>query len=134
MLGEVSNPGTVLAPNHTISIPEALAAAGDILITGRKDNVQLIREENNERKFVRLDLTSKDIFTSSYYYLKQNDILYIEPNNVRKQQNNEFFANLSSINYYSAINYNNGLRACKNFSGYQIRRAQFCIYGFKGFK
>ena len=90
VMGEVANPGTVLAPNHTISIPEAMAAVGDILITGRKDNVLLVREENNQRKFVRLDLTSKDIFKSPYYYLKQNDILSVEPNNVRRQQQNEF--------------------------------------------
>jgi polysaccharide export outer membrane protein len=54
--------------------------AGDLTIYGKRENVLLIREENGQRKFIRLNLNSSNIFESSYYYLKQNDIIYVEPN------------------------------------------------------
>jgi polysaccharide export outer membrane protein len=90
VLGEVSHPGTVIAPNHKISIIDAIAAAGDIPISGRKDNVLVIRENEGTREFARLNLNSKNVFSSPYYYLKQNDIVYVEPARIRRQQSNEF--------------------------------------------
>ena len=54
--------------------------AGDLTIYGKRENVLLIREEKGERKFIRLNLNSSNIFESPYYYLKQNDIIYVEPN------------------------------------------------------
>lgn len=91
VLGEVNRPGTVIAPNHTISIIEALAAAGDIPVTGKKSNVLIVRENGGKREFARLDLGSKDVFNSPYYYLHQNDIVYVEPSKVRRQETSEFF-------------------------------------------
>ncbi|MFA6152549.1 MAG: polysaccharide biosynthesis/export family protein [Chitinophagaceae bacterium] len=90
LLGEVSRVGPVLAPNHKINILEALAAAGDIPITGRKDNVLIIREKNGIQEFGRVNLNSKKVFTSPYYYLQKNDIVYVEPNRLKRQQTNEF--------------------------------------------
>jgi polysaccharide export outer membrane protein len=90
VLGEVSHPGTVLAPNHKMSVIDAIAAAGDIPISGRKDNVMVIRENEGTREFARLNLNSRNVFTSPYYYLKQNDIVYVEPARIRRQQSNEF--------------------------------------------
>ncbi|OJW81288.1 MAG: hypothetical protein BGO69_04280 [Bacteroidetes bacterium 46-16] len=90
VLGEVNHPGTVIAPNHKISIIDAVAAAGDIPISGRKDNVLIIRENEGTREFARLNLNSKNVFTSPYYYLRQNDIVYVEPARIRRQQSNEF--------------------------------------------
>jgi polysaccharide export outer membrane protein len=90
ILGEVSHPGIIVAPNQKISIIDAIAAAGDIPITGRKDNVEIIRETEGNREIARVNLTSKNIFNSPYYYLKQNDIVYVEPMRIRKHQNNEF--------------------------------------------
>ncbi len=90
LLGEVNAPGTIIAPNHKISIIDAVAAAGDIPITGRKDNVLIIRETEGRREYARLNLNSKDLFKSPYYYLKQNDVIYIEPSRVRRQENNDF--------------------------------------------
>lgn len=91
VLGEVRSPGTVIAPNHTINIIEALAAAGDIPVTGKKSNVLVVRENGAKREFARLNLASKDVFNSPYYYLKQNDIVYVEPSKVRRQETSEFF-------------------------------------------
>ncbi len=90
MLGEVARVGPVLAPNHKMNILEAIAAAGDIPLTGRKDNVLIIREKNGKQEFGHINLNSKDVFTSPYYYLQQNDIVYVEPNRIKRQETNEF--------------------------------------------
>ena len=90
VLGEVGHPGTIIAPNHKINIIEAIAAAGDIPITGKKDNVLIVRENGPNREFARLNLNSRDIFQSPYYYLKQNDIIYVEASKVRRQESSTF--------------------------------------------
>jgi polysaccharide biosynthesis/export protein len=91
MLGEVGRVGQIVAPNQKLNIIEAVAAAGDIPITGKKDNVLIIRENNGVREYGRVNLNSKDVFNSPFYYLKQNDIVYIEPSRLRRQESNEFF-------------------------------------------
>lgn len=80
ILGEVNRPGVYNLIEDYISIPEAIGMAGDLTIFGRRDNILLIRESVEKgREMIRLDLTSKDLLSSKYYYLGQNDILYIEP-------------------------------------------------------
>jgi len=79
VLGEVLNPGVYTIPNEKITLVEALGLAGDMTIFARRVNVLVIREETGQRKFVKLDLTSKAFFESEYYYLHSNDILYVEP-------------------------------------------------------
>lgn len=90
ILGEINAPGTIISPNQKISILDAVAAAGDIPITGRKDNVLIIRETEGKREYARLNLNSKDVFQSPYFYLKQNDVIYVEPGRVKKQESNDF--------------------------------------------
>lgn len=80
ILGEVENPGTFSIPNERITIIEAIGIANDLKITGIRNNVLVIRIENNVKKEYRLDLTSSAIFESPVYFLKQNDIVYVEPN------------------------------------------------------
>jgi polysaccharide export outer membrane protein len=80
VLGEVGRPSTYSIPSERITVMDAIGMAGDLTIYGKRENVLLIREENGERKFVRLNLNSTNIFESPYYYLKQNDIIYVEPN------------------------------------------------------
>lgn len=80
ILGEVENPGTYTIPNERITILEALGISHDLKITGKRTNVLVIRTENGMRKEYRLDLSSKDLFNSEVYYLKQNDVVYVEPN------------------------------------------------------
>lgn len=90
VLGEVSRPGTIIAPNHKITILDAIAAAGDIPITGRKDNVLVIRQEEGRRIEGRVNLNSRETFNSPFFFLRQNDIVVVEPGTVRRQANNTF--------------------------------------------
>lgn len=90
MMGEVGRVGPILAPNHKINILEAITAAGDIPLTGRKDRVHVIRENQGKLEFSKVNLNSKSLFTSPYYYLQKNDIVYVEPNRLKRQQTNEF--------------------------------------------
>ncbi len=90
VLGEVPIQGTILAPNHKINIIEAIAASGGIPATGRKENVMVIRENNGKKEIAHLNLNSREVFSSPYYYLKQNDIVYVEPSRIRRQESNEF--------------------------------------------
>ena len=84
VLGEVNNPGTFTFSNEKVNILEALAMAGDMTIYGVRDDVKLIRENaNGERRIIKLNLTNAAIVTSPYYYLEQNDIIYIKPNKTK---------------------------------------------------
>jgi len=79
VLGEVARPGVFVIPDEKISLPEVLSMAGDLTVYGNRKAVILIREENDKREHIRLNLTNRDIFSSPYYYLRKNDIIYIEP-------------------------------------------------------
>ncbi len=79
VLGEVNHPGRVNMANERTTILEAITQAGDITYLGRSDNILVIREENGVRSFARLNLLSKEIFQSPYYYLRNNDVIYVEP-------------------------------------------------------
>ncbi|MDR1678304.1 MAG: polysaccharide biosynthesis/export family protein [Prevotellaceae bacterium] len=84
VLGEVTHPGTYTIASEKVSLFEALAMAGDMSLYGRRDNVLLIREdENGKKETVRIDLQDKNLLSSPYYYLKQNDVLYVQVNNAR---------------------------------------------------
>ena len=83
VMGEVNKPGAYQVPNERITIVEALCMAGDLNIQAKRDNVLLIREEAGQRKFISIDLTNKKLFNSPYYYLAQNDVLYVEPNKTK---------------------------------------------------
>ena len=81
VLGEVARPGMFTINNEKVNIFEALALAGDLTIWGMRDNVKLIREDAvGQREVINLNLNQVDIVTSPYYYLQQNDILYVTPN------------------------------------------------------
>jgi polysaccharide export outer membrane protein len=80
ILGEVSRPATYTVPNERVTILDALGLAGDLTIYGRRENVLLIRDSGGEKQFARLNLNSKDLFNSHYFYLRQNDVIYVEPN------------------------------------------------------
>ena len=84
VLGEVNKPGTVNVPNERLSVLDALGMAGDLTIYGNRTNVLLIRDNNGLKEYHRFDLTSAEMLTSPYYYLQQNDVLYVEPNKARK--------------------------------------------------
>jgi polysaccharide export outer membrane protein len=84
VLGEVARPGMFTINNEKVNIFEALALAGDLTIWGMRDNVKLIREDAaGQREIIDLNLNKADIITSPYYYLQQNDILYVTPNKTK---------------------------------------------------
>lgn len=84
VLGEVAHPGMFTINNEKVNIFEALALAGDLTIWGQRDNVKLIRENAiGQREIINLNLNKADIITSPYYYLHQNDILYVTPNKTK---------------------------------------------------
>lgn len=82
--GEVKAPGVFNVDQEKISVIEALARAGDLTIYGKRGNVLLIREDATGEKSVhRLNLNDANLINSPYYYLQQNDYLYVEPNSVQ---------------------------------------------------
>lgn len=83
ILGDVSRPDVYQVPSERITITEALSMAGDLNITARRNDLLLIREVNGKREYVPLDLTSSDIFHSPYYYLKNNDVIYVQPDKTK---------------------------------------------------
>ncbi|THU39773.1 polysaccharide export protein [Niastella caeni] len=83
VLGEVARPMVINVPDEKINILEALGFAGDMTIYARRDNVTLVREEKGKRIVKRLDLNSEKLLSSPFYYLKSNDIIYVEPNKAR---------------------------------------------------
>lgn len=89
VLGEVARPGTFTVSREKISVLEALAQAGDLTIYGQRKNVQLIREDATGKKSIyTFDLTDANIINSPYFYLQQNDVIYVTPNKVKSQNSN----------------------------------------------
>lgn len=104
ILGEVSKPATYTMPNEKVSILDAIGLAGDLTIFGKRENVLLIRENNGVKEFARFDLNSSSLFSSPYFYLRQNDIIYVEPNknkvvsaNAQRTRNITIFASILSV-------------------------------------
>ena len=99
--GEVNSPGVKPVSTEKMSIVEALAQAGDLTIYGKRDNVLLIREDaTGEKHAHRLNLNDANIINSPYYYLQQNDIVYVEPNSVKAK--NSAIGNSTTI-WFSLI-------------------------------
>jgi polysaccharide export outer membrane protein len=81
--GEVNLPGTYPISSERVTLIEALSMARDLTIYGKRDNVLVIREINGEKSFNRVDITKSDFINSPFYYLVQNDVVYVEPNKTR---------------------------------------------------
>lgn len=99
VLGEVAHPGYFDVTRDKLTIFDALAMAGDMTVHGVRDEVIVEREENGQRIFHTIDLTSTDAFRSPVYYLQQNDIVYVKPNRYKVQtgrinQNRNFYLSL----------------------------------------
>ena len=113
VLGEVQHPGTFMVGREKISILEALAQAGDLTIYGVRDNVKLIREDaNGKKEFHTLNLNDANIINSPYYYLQQNDVVYVEPNKVKARNSTVgtttslWFTSVSILISLSSLLYN----------------------------
>ena len=95
VVGDVRTPGIYTTQNERITLPEALSLAGDLNITAKRDNVLLVRDENGQRKYIRFDLNKKETFNSPYFYLKSNDLVYVQPGRVATRDIN--FRNLTYL-------------------------------------
>lgn len=94
--GEVRLPGTYGIIEENITLPQALGMAGDLTINGRRDNITVIRHEGDERIVKRIDLSKTDWMDTPFYYVKQNDIIYVEPNDPRVKQAG-FIGNVGTV-------------------------------------
>lgn len=92
IMGEVGSPGTLQVPDGKINILQAITQSGDLTLYAKRDNILVIREQDGKREFGRVDISSNKIFTSPYYNLQQNDVIYVEPDKT-KFINNDAFLN-----------------------------------------
>jgi polysaccharide export outer membrane protein len=103
LMGEVIRAGKYNVPNDRISIIDAIGNAGDLTINANRTNVLILRHNKGVPEYGRVDLTNPDIFTSPYYYLKQNDIVYVEPNDAKKRNANHSAARQYNVTVFSTI-------------------------------
>jgi polysaccharide export outer membrane protein len=89
VIGEVNHPGTFNVSGNSVNLLEALGLAGDMTPFGRRDNVLLVRQVDDKRTIVRINLNDSRIFDSPFYYLHQNDIVYVEPDKAKNQQTSQ---------------------------------------------
>lgn len=97
ILGDVLKPDVFKIPSERVTVTEALSMAGDLNITARRNNILLIREIDGKREFIPLDLTSGRIFESPYYYLKNNDVIYVQPDKTKYATVDNSYRSLSLI-------------------------------------
>lgn len=104
VLGEVKQPGRMEVNRDHLSVLDALAMAGDLTINGQRENVLVIRDEDGIRKAYRLDLTdAEQTMKSPAYYLQQNDVVYVEPNNFQKRQTTTNGNNVLSTAFWISV-------------------------------
>ena len=103
ILGEVKNPGSYRIEGDKVNVLEAISMAGDLTIYGLRDQVYVIREEGGERTVYKLDLKTADVFQSPAYYLKQNDVVYVQPNKVRAGESNLNENSMKSVGMWISI-------------------------------
>lgn len=102
VMGEVNNPGTFTVNDERITVLEALGYAGDMTIFGKRKDVLVIREENGDKSYGKLDFTSADVMNSPYYYLQQNDVVVVSPNTAQVQssgfnRNSSIFVSVAGV-------------------------------------
>ena len=107
MMGEVAKPGQYAIEEEKVTILDAISKAGDLTIQGRRNDVMVLRQENGHQKIYKIDLCSgRDIFSSPAYYLQQNDVVYVTPNDTKKRsstlngntvQSTGFWLSISSL-------------------------------------
>ena len=104
IIGEIARPGRYAIDKDVFTLIEAISAAGDLTIYGRRDNVLVMRKENGVQKTYRVNLCSaQDVFNSPAFYLKQNDIVYVEPNSTRARQSTVNGNNVRSTSFWISV-------------------------------
>jgi len=104
VLGEVNRPGRLMVSNERFTILDAIAQAGDLTLYGKRDNIKVLREAaDGSKSYLTVNLNDENVIYSPAYYLEQNDIVYVEPNNVRKRTSNIGSAETLSISVISTL-------------------------------
>ncbi len=95
VIGEVNKPSQIIVPDEKVNVIEAIGLAGDLTVFGKRQNMLLIRHDSSDqKKYIRLDLTSAEFTNSRYFYLKQGDILYVEPIKLKSTLQNPLARNV----------------------------------------
>lgn len=89
VLGEVAHPQLLNLPGENITLLDALAASGDLTTTGRRDNILVIRDNEQGKEFHRLDLNNSAMVSSPYFYLRADDVVYVEPTKLKLKNNTQ---------------------------------------------
>jgi len=97
VLGDVLRPGVFPVNSERVNISEALSMAGDLNITAIRNNVLLIREQDGKRQYIRLNLQNKNVISSPYYYLQNNDVLYVQPGSAKYASVDSSYRNVSLV-------------------------------------
>lgn len=103
LIGEVMKPGPIIATNNRITILDALGESGDLTINANRKNILVIRDNNGKKERGRIDLTDPTLLSSPYYYLRQNDLVYVEPNDAKKRNANYSQAEQYKLTIFSTI-------------------------------
>ncbi|MCD8263629.1 MAG: polysaccharide biosynthesis/export family protein [Tannerellaceae bacterium] len=103
VIGEITRPGTLYITNDRLSILDAIGRSGDLTINANRTNILVIRDNEGHKEFARMDITDPAIFTSPYYYLRQNDVVYIEPNKVKQKNSRYSQAQQYNVTVFSSI-------------------------------
>lgn len=103
VMGEVKNPGRYKIERDQITLLDAISMAVDLTIFGKRDGITVIRETNGERIIYKVDIRTAELFDSPVYYLKQNDIIYVEPNKIRAGQSTINENNLKSVSLWISV-------------------------------
>jgi polysaccharide export outer membrane protein len=102
VLGEVMRPGTFTISDERITLLEALGSAGDLTIYGKRNNIIILREQNGVKTHSIVDITNSDFLNSPYYFLHQNDVVYVQPNSAQiggaaYNRNSSVYISIASI-------------------------------------
>ena len=104
VLGEVNSPGQFSIDRDQITILDAISMAGDLTINGRRENIMVLRQEDNRQQVYNINLTSgEQIYTSPAYYLQQNDVVYVEPNSMKARQSTVNGNNIRSTSFWFSL-------------------------------
>ena len=104
MMGEVAKPGQYAIEEEKVTILDAISKAGDLTIQGRRNDVMVLRQENGHQKIYKIDLCSgRDIFSSPAYYLQQNDVVYVTPNDTKKRSSTLNGNTVQSTGFWMSI-------------------------------
>jgi polysaccharide export outer membrane protein len=107
VMGEVARPAVYVIANEKITLPEALSMAGDLTIHAKRENVLIIRDNNGTKEFGRVNLNNREVFNSPYYYLRSNDIIYVEQGKAKAAQADQAYRILpiviSSLSLFALI-------------------------------